>query len=119
MTDAEPAAFGDLTLFRVALLRATAVVNADPDRSSTGATIQKAVETSTGKRVNHGALYGNFRSLVAQGLVTSEPINGRANRYTLTDAGKATVRADHENASEALDALNAGPKQRLSIGDRA
>jgi DNA-binding PadR family transcriptional regulator len=52
-----------------------------------GLAIKDELELVYGKEIDHGQLYPNLNTLVEKGLVMKEPIDGRANSYSLTDHG--------------------------------
>jgi len=56
-----------------------------------GLAIKDELELVYGKEINHGQLYPNLSTLVEKGLVTKEPIDDRANSYSLTDHGYSEI----------------------------
>lgn len=52
--------------------------------SPRGAKIKEDLEEYYGSNINDGRLYPNLDQLAGQGLVNKQPVNDRANSYSLT-----------------------------------
>ncbi|WP_114579495.1 PadR family transcriptional regulator [Saliphagus sp. LR7] len=65
------------------------------DRPS-GASIRSEIGKYYQSEINHGRLYPNLDTLVADGLVEKGEIDRRTNSYILTDAGDTAIRERRE-----------------------
>ena len=61
-----------------------------------GLAIKSALEEKREEEVNHGRLYPNLDELIDAGLIEKSELDKRTNRYELTEAGWAYIRAEHE-----------------------
>jgi DNA-binding PadR family transcriptional regulator len=97
--------------------------------SKHGLGIKADVEEFYGTDVNHGRLYPNLDTLVADGLITKRQADRRTNSYTLTEAGAHAlveqmqwwlsffddlVLVDSEAYRDVIDRLEALEDHRLS-----
>lgn len=68
-----------------------------------GQRIATELESDGCREVTHGQLYPNLDALVEEGLVEKGRINRRTNFYSLTDAGKQSLRARRAWENEFFD----------------
>lgn len=104
---AAPDAF-DLTDFQQRILYVVAAPSADdersvPGRARYGLAIKRDIEEQFGVEINRGRLYQNLGTLVSEGYLAKQPLDGRTNVYRLTDAGLDTIRRDAQWRLDHLD----------------
>jgi len=80
-----------LTAFQRDCLKAVAD-HAHYDRDQYGAALKGWLDARYEKPVTNGQLYQNLTKLADRGLVEKSSIDGRTNRYTLTDEGEDCIR---------------------------
>lgn len=61
-----------------------------------GLAIKAELEAHYETAVHHGHLYPNLDTVVEEGLVEKEQVDGRTNSYTLTDRGRRELSARRE-----------------------
>jgi len=69
-----------------------------------GLAIKRQLETVSDEEINHGRLYPNLDTLVADGLVEKTPLDQRTNEYALTDLGEQFLVEQHARISDVLEA---------------
>jgi DNA-binding PadR family transcriptional regulator len=82
-----------------------------------GATIKRTLGDYYDETVLSGRLYPNLDDLAERGLVDKEPMNERANSYTLTERGRRELEARHEWVAEHLDGVEATARARPTEND--
>ena len=90
--------FADLTAFERDILFV-----ANGLEEPKGREIKQELDSYYDNPVNHGRLYPSLDSLDEAGLIDKSAMNARSNRYTLTDAGVAHLRARQEWKTSAID----------------
>jgi len=78
--------WGELTEFRRDCLRVVRRLQ-DREEHVNGQDIQRDLQRRYGESVNHGRLYPNLDTLIDEGLVQKERLDGRTNQYELTARG--------------------------------
>ncbi|GAB3036272.1 PadR family transcriptional regulator [Natronobiforma cellulositropha] len=68
--------------------------------SPNGQEIKQELETSQSREILHGRLYANLDTLVDEGLVSKGELDGRTNRYSITERGKEAIAARYDWQSE-------------------
>ncbi|WP_255171660.1 PadR family transcriptional regulator [Natrononativus amylolyticus] len=68
--------------------------------SPNGQEIKKELEVSQGREILHGRLYANLDTLVEDEYVEKGELDGRTNRYTITDKGKEAIAARYDWQTE-------------------
>jgi len=75
----------------------------ESEEDSYGLAIKRRLEHRYDSEVNHGRLYPNLDELIENELVDRGQIDKRTNRYTLTESGRALLRAHSEEVAELFE----------------
>ncbi|MCU4742745.1 PadR family transcriptional regulator [Halobacteria archaeon AArc-m2/3/4] len=68
--------------------------------SPNGQEIKQELENSQGREILHGRLYANLDTLVEEGFVTKGELDGRTNRYSISERGRHAIAARYDWQTE-------------------
>ena len=75
--------------------------------SASGKEIKNEIEDSQGRKLLAGRVYTNLDTLVEEGLIEKGEIDGRTNRYVITDDGREAIEQLYDWQQQHVDPQHA------------